>query len=692
MVATSMVSSTLLVTVAATLASAKTVQFGSHGQYPVDHEMLKRSLVTNGNTLNGKTYDYVVIGGGLAGLTVASRLSENSNVTVAVIEAGQTGYDDNEKFVVPAANLYNSAVGTSYDWRWNTTAQDGLNGRSASWPRGKVLGGSSAINGLYYVRHSEIEQNAWANLNGQGPDDTWGWNNMFKAMMKSEKFTPPTQDVLDIVDIQYDASSHGTNGSIHTTWPGKTYAPISDFLKSVASLGTPVNPDPASGKSWGAFVATSTINPSNWTRSYSRTGYLDPYTYRSNLHVLTGYTVTKILFNGTASHGGNITATGVQYSAYSGSDLLTVHAAREVILSGGTVNDPQVLQLSGIGSSELLKQHNVPVVLDLPGVGYNVQDHVSSRVVFTPTQQADVAPQKVTNNALTDSYVNSAIAYVSASTLFGDNQTDVLDAMKSAQQATVAALDAPDTVKQGYNLTYGVQVNDITSSDVGVIELLFAISFGGLQVQAALQRPLSRGSILIQSNDPFASPAIDAGYLSNAFDLETIRAGFKLARTVGTTAPLSSHMGAETMPGTGVSSDSEWDNWIRSNVGTEYHPSGSCSMLPLSAGGVVGTDLKVHGTTNLRVIDAAVIPFSLTAHLMAATYGLAEIGAELILQDREKALNASSSKSSSSKPVNDTAQRNSNTSPAAPSAVRYASHTTAIVAACLVAAVFALAL
>lgn len=626
------IASSVLVATSAVLTSAKTVPFGNAEHPLLSRDVLKRSLTGNGNDLNGQTYDYVIVGGGLAGLTVAGRLSENPDVTVAVIEAGADGYSDNNKFVVPAANLYDSAVGTQYDWQWQTVAQPGLGGRQAPWPRGKVLGGSSAINGLYYVRHSEIEQNAWASINGESPDSTWGWDNMLRAMKKSEAFSPPTQDALDVVNIQYNADSHGTDGPIHVSWPGRMYEAVGAFVQSVASLGTPENPDPYGGRSWGGFVATSNINPSNWTRSFSRTGYLDPNSARENLDVLTGHTVTKVLFD-SASESGNVRATGVQYSAASGSDLLTVNARREVILSGGAVNDPQILQLSGIGEAALLNQYNIPVVVDLPGVGQHVQDHVASNVIFNNAGTSEIAPNRVTGDAVTDSYVNSAIAYVSSSTLLGDYAEELHQQLRDQQAETVAALNAPDAVKSGYNLTYSTQVNDIFSTDIGPVELLFAISFGSIQVQAALQHPLSRGSIKITSADPFAAPAIDAGYLANEADLITLREGFKLARRVGTSGALDAHTGDETVPGSAVSTDAQWDEWIRGNVGTEYHPSCSCAMLPRDNGGVVDTNLRVYGTQNLRVIDAAVPPFSLSAHLMAATYGIAEIGAELVLQD-----------------------------------------------------------
>lgn len=609
---------------------ASSASYVSSATLPVDYSLFQRSVVADASTLSS-TYDYIIVGGGLAGLVVANRLSANPNITVAVIEAGSSGYADNAKFTVPAANLYDSSVGTQYDWQWKTTSQPGLSGRSAPWPRGKVLGGSSAINGLYYVRHSEIEQDAWADLIGDEED--WTWNKMLDAMKKSETFTPPDSATTATVNVPFNSSSHGTDGPVHVSYPQSTYPQVGAFLQSTSNVGIPQSQNPDAGQSWGAFLATSNINPTNWTRSFSRTAYLDPVTYRPNLDVLTNHLVTKILFN-SSSTADEAVASGVQFSSGSGSTPQSVSARKEVILCGGAVNDPQILQLSGIADAALLQPLGIDPVVDLPGVGYHLQDHLSTGVVFSPASSASMPPTTVTGNKAVDSYVNSAIAYVSGSNIFGQQEwTSMVDQMRSSRQASVEAYDAPAAVKLGYNATYAAQVDKIFPSDLGPIELLFALSFGGVQVQAALQHPLSRGSIKINSTDPFTPPSIDPAYLSNSVDMTILREGFKLARKVGTTSPLSNYTSSESAPGSSVSTDAQWETWIRTTVGTEFHPSSTCSMLPRDQGGVVDKRMKVYGTRNLRVVDASVPPISFSAHLMSVTYGLAELGSEMILQD-----------------------------------------------------------
>ncbi|SJX65011.1 related to Glucose oxidase [Sporisorium reilianum f. sp. reilianum] len=636
----------LALVAAATLPLVSSASIPVGHTAPVDYSLFRRLVTTDASKLAGATYDYVVVGGGLAGLVVANRLSANPNISVAVIEAGGSGYADNQKFVVPAANLYDSSVGTQYDWQWTTTPQQGLSGRSANWPRGKVLGGSSAINGLYYVRHSDLEQNAWADLINDEQD--WTWDKMLDAMKKSESFTPATQAITSRFSVPYQASSHGTDGPVHVSYPEMTYPQVGAFLQSANNVGIPLSQNPDAGQSWGAFLATSNINPSNWTRSFSRTAYLDPVTYRTNLDVLTGHLVTKVTFNSTSGSQGAV-ASGVEFSASSGARSQPVYARKEVILCGGAVNDPQILQLSGIADADLLSGLGIQQVVDLPGVGYHLQDHLSTGVVFSPASSATMPPTSVTGNKATDSYVNSAIAYISGSNIFGEQEwTSMIDQMRADRDANLGAYDAPAAVKAGYNATYTVQVEKLFPSQLGPVELLFALSFGGVQVQAALQHPLSRGSIRISSTNPFTPPTIDPAYLSNPADMTILREGFKLARKLGSTPPLANYTSSESNPGAAVSTDAQWEAWIRRSVGTEFHPSSTCSMLPREQGGVVGKDLKVYGTQNVRVVDASVPPISFSAHLMSVTYGLAELGSEMILADYTRGMMPSSNTSAAS--------------------------------------------
>ncbi|KDN43206.1 GMC oxidoreductase [Tilletiaria anomala UBC 951] len=608
-------------------------------------------ITRNGNDLAGQTFDYVIAGGGLAGLVLASRLSEDADVTVAVIEAGVSGVGD-DSLTIPIANLYDSSVGTSKDWQYPTTPQNNLDGKPKTWPRGKVLGGSSAINGLYMVRQSSLEQDLWASLAGNststlGPNADvtgnaaakWGWDNMLANMKRSETFTAPISSVKATLgsSVAWADSSHGMSGSIHHSWPGKEYASVGAFIQSVTRVtGIQMNADPYNGMNLGPFVATSAINPANWTRSFSRTGYLDPVLGRSNLYVLTGHLVTKVLFDNSSASA--VRATGVQYAASPGAKVQTVKANREVILSAGAVGSPTILQLSGVADPALLSSLGIDQVVNLPGVGYHLQDHLSGGVTFGIRGSTDKPGTNISGNAVMDSYVNSAIAYVNLESLFGGSAgaNAVRAQIANGVDDAVNSYNAPDAVKAGYRATYNAQAGHVfkEGSKTGPIELLFANTFGNIQVQTALQHPLSRGSVKITTTDPFTYPSIDAGYLTNSMDLQIIRQGFKLARQVGGQSPLSDLLSGEMSPGPGTTSDSDWETWLKANTQTEYHPTASCSMLPREMGGVVDENMLVYGTSNLRIIDASVPPLSMAMHLMTATYGLAEIGADMIKATR----------------------------------------------------------
>ena len=597
-------------------------------------ELRRRGLASGPNDLNGKTFDYVIIGGGQAGMVVANRLTEDPNINVAVIEAGPTGYDsdDASRINVPAANLYHSPAKTHLDWQYTVEAQQYLNGATPPWPRGKVLGGSSAINGLYYVRHSKAEQDAWANM--IGGQDIWSWDKIYNAMKKAENFTGAKPDVADLARISWETSSHGHGGPVQISYTGKTYELVGAYINASTTAAAPYSRDPDSGNNIGTYVATSTINPANWTRSFARPAYFDPYQFRSNLNVLTGYMVTKIVFDN--SDPSNLKATQVKFQKSRDGTEYTVNVGREAILSAGAINTPQLLQVSGVGDANLLKQNNVTLVLDLPGVGYNLQDHLAGGVEWGPKDPSQVPPQSITGDSLTDSYVNSAVAYVNGSNVMKDQWNTFLTNVKNNQTNAVNAYDAPDAVKQGYALTYQTTV-DIMEKLVGTIELIFSLTFSKVQVQSALQHPLSRGSVLIKSNNVFDYPKIDPRYLEQSSDMDMLREGFKLARTVGQTAPLSNYLASETNPGTGVTSNPDWENFIRGRVGTEYHPCGTAAMLPREKGGVVDKNLLVYGTSNLRVVDASVIPVVLAAHFMSVIYGVAEIGSDLIKAAQQSA-------------------------------------------------------
>ncbi|THU82921.1 alcohol oxidase [Dendrothele bispora CBS 962.96] len=519
-------------------------------------------------------------------LTIASRLSENSSTSVLVLEAGQIGDAVASQINEPAKTYYDSLMSSQLDW-----------------PRGKVLGGSSAVNGMYLVRPI----------------------------------------------IEYNADSYGTDGPIHWGYPGFTF-PIPSDCKFVSINNT------------GSFIANSAIRESDWTRSYSRSGYIDSiYTP----HILTGATVTGIVWDGSSSSSSmfpasssDLKATGVQYALSSTSPKQTVNVNKEVILSAGTIGSAQILMVSGIGPKSVLQDAGVDVKVDLPGVGQRLQDHLVTSLAYSTTSSVTTAGSIHTTQSTQSqspefmSFINSATAYLPLSSLFpsqsGSSLQSLISSAQSSMQSQLQAYktsgykgtgsgdQVDDTVVKGYQSIYTTITDTLyTSPSSGQIELLIALTQPNtIVLQAAIQHPLSMGRMYITSNDVFVSPVLDPAYLQNNVDLQILRQGVKMLDELATSSasPLSQFISGRTNPPAKEStSDDDWDSFILSSSSTEFHPSSSCAALPLSLGGVVDPDsLRVYGAANVRVMDASVFPMEMSTHLGAPTYGVGEIGVGLV--------------------------------------------------------------
>ncbi|KAG8919964.1 hypothetical protein FRC01_001012 [Tulasnella sp. 417] len=460
-------------------------------------------------------------------------------------------------------------------------------------------------------------------------------------MKMSETFTPPSAEIQSEGNILYNAGSHGTSGPIHTTYAGFVLPLFGQWGETLGNIGVHVSPDGDGGQGWGAFVSTSAINPSNWTRSYSKSAYIDPLPPRANLHIMSNQTVTRMIFDNSAD---TLKATAVEYAnnGYQQKPWPTVGVNKEVIIAGGPVGSPNILMQSGVGPADKLTAAGVQVAHALPGVGQHAQDHLSTQVIFRTTAQTTAQLYAAgaingTGNPIA-SFVNSAIAYTNITDLLGDYaaafQQEVIANMSASTNDRALNPSSDPTVTKGYQTVYQATVDQMLTP-AGQVELLLAMTGTSagqdtFAVQAGLQHPFSTGEVYIATPNPFDYPVINPNYFSHQADVALLREGIKLARKVGQTQPISNFVTAEVSPGPDVQTDEQWDAWLRTVVSTEFHPSCTCAMLPLDQGGVVDAHLKVYGLANVRVADSSVFPLSFAAHLMAPTYGLAEQAAMII--------------------------------------------------------------
>ncbi|KAK7043178.1 hypothetical protein VNI00_008532 [Paramarasmius palmivorus] len=586
-----------------------------------------RGAVWTGNL--AESYDYIIVGGGQAGLTVAGRLSEDSSKTVLVIEAGDSGEAIQSKIDTPSSTYFDSITGTSADWQYTTVPEPNTNNRTIWWPRGKVLGGSSAMNAMYMVRPPQIEVDAWSELVSS---DSWNWNSLFANMKKSETFHPPDNEARDVAKIQFDASSHGTDGPIQVAYSPFQFEQNGQWIEAMSNAGIWSNPDAMAGRNWGAWTTNSFIDPAGpWKRSYSRSAYIDPHKDRPNLTILVNSTVTRILF---ASQD-NPTATGVEYAETKDGEKRTVNVNREVIVTSGAIGSPHVLMTSGVGPRAVLEAAGVPVQVDLPGVGEHLQDHLTNSVTWNTS--ADTAGSLHASGLATPeflSHINSGVAYLNASYLFGGDSGRDEFAQTVANQYSDSLSTVPtqsQEIIEGYRVKYDVLSKTVIPSEVGIVELLLNLmGDGSISIGVAMQHPFSQGRMYINSSSVFDHPIIEPNYLAHPSDVVMLRQGLKVARAIGSVAPFNSSLGAELSPGSEVQTDEQWDAWIKGTTWTQFHPGCTCSMLPQEQGGVVDANLKVYGLNNVRVADGSVFPFLFSAHVGAPTYGVAEEAATII--------------------------------------------------------------
>ncbi|KAM7182821.1 hypothetical protein V8F20_012830 [Naviculisporaceae sp. PSN 640] len=604
-------------------------------------------------------YDFVIVGGGTSGLVVAARLTENPNTSVLVVEAG-TEHTSDPRIRTPAFWL--SVLGSpDFDWDYKSVPQEGLDGKVIPLSQGKLVGGSSAINGLAFVANSKAAVDAWAGFGNPG----WDWDTLGPYYKKFHTLAPPSSKTADHLRLSYMGEAcRGCEGPIQASFPEETRDPLpAAWVDTIGSLGFPASGDPFSGKFSGGYINALSVDPVSRTRSDAATAYLEPAQSRPNIHIVTGALAERIIFDTT----GHIPeAVGVQIRK---DDVVaTLKARKEVILAAGVFGSPKLLELSGIGNRDLLEKLNISVIVANANVGENLQDHPVSSVSFEVeegvktldalTRQDPEAMGAAMQEYMTNKSGPFAVGNFTGSLLPVPDFVgpDGKSTLKQAVRETTASglnpiagaftpyhtsfvqsLLADPTEGAGNIFMYAACAN-VNPASVGAdIIVKDALPANFITICAALLYPLSRGSSHITSSNPADKPTIDPRYLQHPLDLEVQARLLRYAETIVRTEPLSKFIKPGGRRNSGAPADlSNLDvakRYSKLSALSCWHPTSTCAMLPLERGGVVDSYLRVHGVQGLRIVDSSIIPLATRGNTQTTVYAVAERAADLIRQE-----------------------------------------------------------
>ena len=535
--------------------------------------------------MNDDPYDYVIVGGGSAGCVLANRLSASGRHRVLMVEAGP---DDASAWIQIPLGYGHLFTDAKHNWLYAHEPEPSSGNRAIPEPRGKVLGGSSSINGLIYIRGQREDFDHWRQLGNTG----WGFDDVLPYFRRSEGNARGGDDL------------HGADGPLKVSDVPSPHPLCEAFMTAAERLGH-LRRDDFNGREQDGFGYPQ-LTAHRGRRSSAATAFLPPdVRRRRNLEIVTGALAARITLDGKR-------ATGIDYR-YGGRKIHAA-AAREVILAAGAINSPQLMQLSGLGPAGHLRQHGIPVHADIGGVGANLQDHYNARLVYRinkPWTLNDVVRHPVRGAAAVLDYA------VRGKGLIGMGAAYVAGFLKSGPEVAT-----PD-----------IQTSLALYSTEKVGQPLHPYS--GVSLVVRILRPQSRGSVMVTSPDPTVAPAIKANFLTAPRDAEALISGLKQVRAIVSTEPMAQYVTEEIYPSRGVTTDADWADYIRTRGGTSFHPVGTCRM-GTDERAVVDPRLRVRGVAGLRIADASVMPVIVSGNTNAPAIMIGEKASDMILEDAAK--------------------------------------------------------
>ena len=526
-------------------------------------------------------FDYVIVGGGSAGCCVAGRLSEDLNTSVCLLEAGGP---DNSVFVKAPLGFAATASLNINSWGYETVPQAGFNGRKGFQPRGKVMGGSSSVNAMVYTRGNPLDYDNWSALGNEG----WSYQEVLPYFKKSEHN-----------ECFGENAYRGIHGPVNVSYL-RSPSPLNQaFIQACNEQGIPFNPDYNGAQQFG--VSPAQVTQKGGERWNAARAYLDPHRHQANLHVISQAHASQIMFEGKRAIGVKYITNGVTHE---------VRARKEVIVSGGAFGSPQLLMLSGVGPADHLQELGIPLVHELPGVGQNLQDHITTVLIYKTSK---------VNEAMGFS-LKGALNLVKSILEWRSKRTGWITSNVSETQGFVSTEGNTAHPNIQLALCTGIVEDHARKMHLG----------HGYTLHVTLMRPKSRGTLTLASRNPMDKPLIDPAFFKHPDDLETLVTATQLGLRVMASPGLNAYRG-EMLYEVDHNQPGQIRDFLKDHSDTEYHPVGTCKMGPLQDPlAVVDSELRVHGLSSLRVIDASVMPQLVTGNTNAPTFMIAEKAVDLM--------------------------------------------------------------